>query len=227
MAIALVNSASGADADGLSVGPVDLAGSSLIVLAYVFYIAGTLTTPPNDGVNSYTNLRSEFPPDDSVVRIYYAENPTVSSPLTFTTSGSGIFNALIVAGFSGVKTSSPIDQHDGAILGSPSTSIQPGSVTPTEDNELIVAQLGYGDPIADLAINSGFSTPIHFPFESGVNFGVSFSYLVQTSLGAVNPQFSWSGVGSDAGTNIATFKAETGGPTPQLRGVIRPNLIWR
>jgi len=227
MAIAFIDSDTSAASGNLSAGPVDMAGASLIVCAHVYYSLGTLTSGPDDGVNTYVPLPLREAPDNGVIRLYYAENPDVSSPLTVETVGSGVFNALIVAGFSGVKLSSAFDQNNDGATGGPTTSLQPGPTTPTEDNELLVTAIGLGGTISGLGINSGFSSPIHIPYQAATNFGLAFSYLVQSSAAEVNPLFSWT-TSVEAAQSIATFRAGAGAVfVPQLLSVTQSNLRWR
>src|SRR5204863_2222713 len=81
---------------------------------------------------------------------------------------------------------------------------QPGSVTPSQDNEVLVTGYG-GDTNATTAtIDSGFTVSDTFAYVGGSNMGGSAAYLIETTAGAKNP--TWS-AGVNGPAIIATFKA--------------------
>lgn len=136
-------------------------------------------------------------------KIGYFENPTVGSSHTGTIGGVSTFATLGFGWFSGVATSSSFDQENGATSSS-LTSIQPGSVTPSEDNELVVTActcIG----TANFAINGGFTSMGSVPISGGAYFGSIAAYLIQTTAAAANPTMSWDTSGNNA-ARIATFR---------------------
>lgn len=148
----------------------------------------------------------------SRTRLCYVENPTVGAGHTFTQSGpdapGGVFLAL-----TGVKTSATaFDQTAGAAT--QSSPAQAGSVTPSEDNEVVVAAIG-GFNTGTYSIDGGFSVIQQLAGVGGVNYSSAVAILVQTSAAAANP--SWTVTANASGLTNATFKAvPSGGGTGLL-----------
>lgn len=145
-------------------------------------------------------------------RLFYVANPTVGTAHTF--SNGGAFPGLAVASFSGVKVTTPFDQENGATSGT--TPISTGSVTPSENNELVVAGLGF-EPTSVSSINGGFTIAATSINSGGV--GASLAYLVQTTAAAANPAWTTAGNG-DLEATIATFKSAAVSASRPGRGFI-------
>jgi hypothetical protein len=196
--IALVASTSAGSTNGgnsVTTGAINTAGANLIVVS----VSGAPSTLSDSKGNTWTALTTY----GGVITLYYCVNPTVGTGHTFTEGGATTFAAISVMAFSGVSPSSPLDQQNGN--GTVTTSIQPGSVSPSQNNELIVTGLLMGPGTA--SIDSGFNTPIQTAFNGGNAYGTAMSYLVQTTAGAVNPTWSISPATSTTMyTAIATFK---------------------
>lgn len=160
--------------------------------------------------NTWTALNNVVGNFGSNTTIYYAENPTVGTGHTFT---SGAFGSLCVSAFSGAALSSVFDQQTagGSAAGGAGTTVQPGSVTPTQDDELIISGVGGNQYANPPTVDSGFTIPANQPTVDGVNFGSTIGYLIQTSASAVNPTWTVDGHGLTVTCNIATFKAAAGG----------------
>lgn len=140
--------------------------------------------------------------------IWYFENPTVGSGHTFSvTKGAGgkPFPAIVVMAFSGMATSSVLDGSQVNTAGNTSTSLQPGSVTPSANGNLIISGLATDGAVL-VGINSSFNTPISTAFVGGNAYQCSGSYYVQPTAGAINPTWSWTNSTTDSAT-IAVFKA--------------------
>ncbi len=99
----------------------------------------------------------------------------------------------------------PFDVENGAIqyVG---TTLQPGSVTPSENNELIVTGLGFY-PSGVLSVNSSFTISDQVNYVSSAAMGLGAAYLVQGTAGAVNPTWTDSTTATSLAAVIATFKA--------------------
>lgn len=209
-AFSLIASEGASSLDSVTVTPPskDTTGANLIV-AFVsagYATNGTLTDTKS---NSYTQATPVTGPGFNVGSLFYAAGSlTVGSghALTYDVSpGGGLYPALCWAAFSGAA-SSPLDQENqnsGA-----STPLVTGSVTPSEDDELLVTGLGW-DQNATSSINSSFTKTTDAPYNAGTGLAASMAYLIQTSASAVNPAWSLS-AGQNPVTAIATFKAASG-----------------
>lgn len=143
-------------------------------------------------------------------RIYYVANPATDGSHTFTYSTTGGLPALQVLALSGTTLTSVSDGETGATA--TGTSIQPGSVTPSVNNALVVSCLS-GEAAATSGISAGYSYPganqHQVSFVSAQHVLSAQAYLIQTTAAAANPTWSWAG-SIDAATSLAVFKAETG-----------------
>jgi hypothetical protein len=175
---------------------IDCSGADLIVIF-------TDTGDPTDSQsNSYTALSTYA----FGQRLFYKQAPSVSASQTFTVTG-GTAPSILVAVFSG-SIATPFDQENGhGDFGA--TSQQPGSITPTVDNELIVSGL-YANAGSIATVDSGMTITDAEGFVGGVHFSVGLAYKIQTTLAAINPTWTWTTSVSN-GANIASFKAASGG----------------
>ena len=202
---------------GSTSGATDMTGATLLVSS-LSYVVGT-----GDGItDSLGNTWVKIAEATQVTRVsslWYVANPTVGSSMTFSPTAG--FGRAAFAGFSGVATASPLDQT--AAGGSTSgTSLQPGSITPAENDELVVATLAW-DNSDTASVNSSFT--ISNQGSSANPIGAALGYLIQTTAAAVNP--TWSITNS---TNMAamqaSFKAAAGGGGATWPGYIAP-FGWR
>lgn len=203
MAIALVSSANTITTSSA----IDTTGATLLVALISKYDAQSSTPPTDSKSNTWTALTSYWAGalNETECRLYYVANPTVGTGHTFTCP-SGNQPALVVAAFSGVSTVSPVDQQNGFGPANAST-IQPGSVTPAEDDELVVSGCAQYSSASMSA--SGMTVANTVPDNGGVNIGTAMAYVVQTTATAINP--TWSTGFSRCKAVIASFKAAAGG----------------
>lgn len=187
---------------------VDSSGCDLIVVHL-----GTFTDPTAGGGvlsdskgNTWTPLTKHGPGGGGGVYsiFYYCESPTVGSGHTFTWTPGATYPILSVKGFSGGTASSFLSEN-GATANAVST-LSTGSVTPSEDNCLVIAGLTI-DVGTSITINGGFTATV---LNAGSVEGGGIAHLIQTSAAAANPAWSWT-TNSPASASIAVFKAATGG----------------
>jgi hypothetical protein len=206
MAIALVASASaGGDGSTSTTAGINTTGADLIAVCVsgLAPASGTLT----DSKSNTWQARTVYGSINNKSRWYYAINPTVGSGHTFTFSNSSAFCSLAVLAFSGADTTAPFDQENGASAAAV-TSHQPGSVTPSVNDEVLVATLSF-DSSNTISVNSSFTVATQV--DLGTCYGIAAAYKVQTSAGAENPTFSWSS-SANVSAAIATFKSAGGAP---------------
>lgn len=204
MAFSLITSVTGGtNSNGATTSSVNTTGADLIIVSVGWYGNGAAPSISDSKSNSYTGLTAKS--NISIGnRLFYVENPTVGSGHTFTVSAASGYPSICVLAFSGKNASAAFDQQNGAI-GS-ATSIQPGSVTPTIGNELVVCGLGHeNNSGATPTINGGF-TAITKGYSGGAYEGSGLAYLIQTTATAANPTWSITNSAALAST-IATFKS--------------------
>lgn len=186
--------------------PLDTTGANFLVA--VVACADTYNTTPTDSKgNTWVQAPSSYSHNQPRVRVFYSLPTSVGTGHTFTAPGS-VVGTIMVAAFSGAKTVSPLDQQNGAQ--SYAISISTGQITPTEDDCLIIA--GYavnGSGAAPMSIDSGMTEVQEQNFVSGVSYGGTLSYKIQTTATAINPTLTRSDINGQAAT-IISFKAQGG-----------------
>lgn len=205
MAYSLIASAiagAGADHSTVTSAGIDTTGADLIVICAVHFGSG-LSVSDSKG-NTWTSLTSRTGTNTRLSSFYVA-SPSVGGSHTFTFSGTAnLFPSLTVMAFSGAAAS-PFDRESGA-SGS-GTSAQPGSVTPSENNCLVVGGIGVSG-------NRTFSvsglTLQHQIGNDGNHQAMAAGYTIQTTASALNP--TWTISASDNwASEVAVFKSAAGG----------------
>ncbi len=209
MAIALV--ANAALTGGQDTSAVNTTGANLIV---ILIAGGSDITPSDNKGNTYTGLTIHSQGGDDS-RLWYCYNPTVGTGHTFHQQWS--YECIFAAAFSGVAAS-PFDQENGSNTAG-ATSLQPGSITPSEDNCLIVTGLMAGNSNSNHAVNDGFTITNSINGVNGVNYGGAMAYLIQTTATAANPTHSWTS-SVVAALSIASFKGPGGGGSTSVKDII-------
>lgn len=174
---------------------VDTTGATLLIAVASTFV--NPTTVSDSKGNSWTALTLRG--TGSAVQLFYAVNPTVGTGHTFTDGGFN-FGTVCYAAFSGVDAVSPYDTDTG---GHAAGNVQPGSITPAANNELLVAGLCWY-PSNTVSIDSGFSITDQRDYTG--NMGSALAYLVQGAAAAVNPTWSASSSFTDAAAAMAAFK---------------------
>lgn len=204
MAFALIASAAGQG----STSGIDTTGANLILVNGGGSYGGSSTSISDSKGNTWTPLTVVGSPADAGSRIFYCYNPTVGTGHTFSYAES--FSSTAVTAWSGAATS-PFDVENGFGPASGTfTTVQPGSVTPSQSNELIVTGIGAGGNSGAYSLDSGFTVAAQMAAVSGTRYGSGIGYVVQSAAAAVNPTWTLATAGSVAAV-IASFKG-TGGP---------------
>jgi hypothetical protein len=133
----------------------------------------------------------------------YSRGGTFGTGHILSLSGGG-YQSIAAAAFSGAPAT-PLDQSN-SFATSGVASIQAGSITPTQNNELIIAVLGPDNNAGTVTINSGFTIITSAPYVNGVCMGIWIAYLLQTTAAAVNPTWTMT-AGNNPTALIASFKA--------------------
>jgi len=195
---------------------IDTTGATLIVVAINWYsgITGVATFTDSKS-NTWTPLTQQSGEDVATTRLYYAVNPIVGSGHTWTGGGeNGAYSVIHILAFSGTHASDPFDQESGAVTTGMGTvaSFQPGSITPSEANQLFVTSMS--------ATGTGSAVPAGYTgaaadFSGGVNIGSGIAYKIQSGMAAAeNPAWTWSNADSVAGVAMAAFLEDAGAPPP-------------
>jgi len=202
----------GGTSSGVTTSGVDTSGASGLVLVASWYQAGGALTVSDSKSNTWTGLTAQASTVPKC-QLYYVTNPTVGSSHTFTLSTTSGFPTVTVYALSGCNTSTFYDgQQSGTQNSGAPTSLQIPTMTPSENNCIVVAGLAYdpGITASSLQINGGFSTPDETTYLASNHEGGAGSYLVQTTAAASAPTWSWS-TGVKAAVVQASFRAAAAG----------------
>jgi len=219
MAIVFLTSTSGVGTDStVTSGAVDTTGATLIVVGLALDSGGTISLSDSKG-NSWTALGSTTQGATKCI-LYYSVPTSTGSAHTFTNGGAFNFCTIFVNVFSGGKLTNVFDQQNGA--GATATTVATGSVTPTENNEVVVTALALSGAALPTSIDGGFTKTDSQEFGGGNNYGGSIAYLIQTTATAANP--TWTRTNSNPmATRIATFRFGF----PVGKGTLRQQAVRR
>jgi hypothetical protein len=150
---------------------------------------------------------------DRLVRTFYALNPTVGSGHTFTYDTTGLAPSIAVIAVRSDAGSAAFDQENGATTTTVATT-QPGSVTPSENGELLVAGYsGYSQGIVNNDLGADFVMLGREKY-NGTAMTVGLAIKKQATAAAINPTWTLEANAANV-SNIATFEAvaaAAGGP---------------
>jgi hypothetical protein len=182
---------------------VSTVGANLIILGVSQGNSSGLNVSDSNG-NTWSPLSSQG--GQPYCQLFYCYNPVVSGSHTFSTTGADRAS-IFMAAFS-YAVLSPFDQQNTNLTAS-GTTVQTGSITPGQNNELIVALCGFGIQTTAIAYSSIDQSFILTDSQSsGANagpWGGAMAYLFQGALAAVNPTFTISQT-SRIPASIASFK---------------------
>lgn len=189
--------------DGVATPAINTTGATLIVVVTGRYAGGGVITSVTDSKgNTYVALTDYVIGGGDGVQVYYCKNPIVGAGHTVTVNAPSTFPSISVAAFNLTDTTANADQENGATNVS-SATLATGSVTPSTDNQLIVAGVAHDQ--ASQTINAGFTIADSIAYSPGTYIGSGIAYLVQTTATAVNPTWNASVAGNICAA-IATFK---------------------
>lgn len=210
--------AASSDSNNVTTSAINTTGANFMIIGIGHAVSTAVTTPTDSvGGNTWTALTGQDAPGNNGMVFYYAANPNTGASQTFTESPNNNFPSICVFAFSGVTTTSPFDVQNGSNTASNVTTKQPGSVTPSQNNEVIVSAVSFGN--ATMSVDSGFTIPGSGQINgiSGHSYGTAMGYLIQTSASAVNPTWTVSvGSAQPLATVIATFKAPASASSTQV-----------
>lgn len=179
---------------------VDTTGANLLIVLIGALTFNTVNSVTDSKGNTWT-AGPTLTGGTVDIFVYYCYGATVgtSHTVTVTMNASSQASFEFVA-LSGATTSSPVDQS------STSGGPQPGSITPTVDNEIVITvaacQVGGADVTA---VDGGFTVLDHQAWNNYVAF--SAAYLIQTTAAAANPTWSSTYPGFNSDVAIVSFKS--------------------
>jgi hypothetical protein len=187
----------------ITTGAIDTTGSELLVLAVCSFTSGGVMVP-TDSAGNYWAAMAIRTIGNVREQIFFAFNALTSGSHTFTVDGASSFPSIAVGAFHVAAGVAAIDQESGS-SGATLTSIQPGSITPSANDSLIVSALGF-EVTTTVSVDSSLSITDQVNYSAANHFGVALAYFNQPTIAWINPTWSWSG-SSSAATGLAAFIA--------------------
>lgn len=148
--------------------------------------------------------------DGQYAQFFYCfESPIVGTGHTITVSTASGANAAVFTAWSGRSaTVDPLNYSTANSVGS-GTTVQNMGFTPSSANQLVVTACMINLNETSISIDGGFTIIDTVNFSSGVSYGISMAYLVQTSAAAASP--TWTRAGTTSGsfaTAMASFRPD-------------------
>ncbi len=194
----------------------DTSGANLIVVVASYFNASIDVTLSDSKSNTWNSL-TRYLSGSMRIRTFYSLATSVGTGHNFTFAGAGVFASIGVLWASGAGGGVDSGKDSGA---SGTSTRSAGSLTPSEDNCLVVAGFE-ADVATSISIDGGFTAAVK---NAGGQEANGIAYLVQTTATAANPSWTWSG-GSTGVVNLAVFKstaAATGQPTGRRTSLCGP-----
>lgn len=196
---------------------VDTTGATLCVASFSDGVTTATYTPTDSKGNTWHPLTIVNAGSQGRTQLWYAWDHggtpfSAGTGHTFTGATTVGGNPWVVfTCYSGTQTTSdPFDQQNTGTTGaSVATSVQPGSVTPTSANQLLVTSVsGYVEPTGFTISPGSFTITAQSGLLGGTNYAGAQAYLVETTATTQNPTWTLATVANQAMTAaIATFKA--------------------
>lgn len=151
--------------------------------------------------------RDPFSSDVYGVAIMYKVAAGGETAVGFAIDGSsGFFHSAVMAEYSGLAATSPLDvfANDGTNSGSGTTSRATGTTgTTSQNDELAIAAVGHGNTVTSLSWTNSFATR---DSNAQAGSGVYLADKILSATGTVTSTASWT-TSRIAGGCVATFKA--------------------
>jgi len=182
-------------------GALNTTGATFLSVIVVHYggTPGALT----DSLSNAWNARTTYGSGNYFVTQYWSRPTSVGVGHTFSVASVvDTYPCIAVMAFSG-GSALPYDTENG-VANASYTTIQSGSITPSQNNCLVIAGQCWSSSTT-CAINGGFSSP-QFVKNAVGNIYVGQSYLIQTTAAAANPTWTVNQAVNSGAANIASFK---------------------
>jgi hypothetical protein len=204
----------GTASDGGTTDAIDTTGADLIVVSVSYYagFGGTPTVSDSKG-NTWAGLTAST--GNTAARLFYCTPAAVGSGHTFTVGGGGTFPAIAVQAFAGAHATAPYTTQESRNSSASATSVQPGSLTPSEDGCVLVTAVSTDAGGSGWSVNESFAGPQVADYAFGASMGGGSAYKIQTTAAAQNPAWAWTGGSTPCSAVMAVFKAAAGGAPPK------------
>lgn len=204
MTISKITSGKAAAAATATISGLNTAGSNIFLAVVNYYVLGTAPSFTDSKGNSWTPTTLKTQSVGAHI-VYYCINPLTDSSHSFTASGVGSFPSVAVIALSTNAPSIALDVGKIATATQSSgTTINPGSLTPSAANALLVAACESGGTAPTCSLS--YTTEESYAYVPGTSFGTGIAWKFDATATARDPQWSWStNVNGDASATHLVF----------------------
>lgn len=178
---------------------INTTGAKLIVVIQGFKTFGT--SPFDSQGNTYAGLSGST--STYSVLISYKISPSTSSSVTF--SSTATFGWEVALAFTTAGTPTVDGVHTAACTSGAQTTVQPGSITPSVNNALLISGTVYDIPGGTLSVDSGFSIDQSYIYSSGNYVSGAAAHFSQSTAAAINPTWTGTTASSDFCAAMVAF----------------------
>ena len=182
---------------------INTTGAGLLICVTSYFSGATGVTMADSKSNTWTPLTAATSANTKC-NVYYSVPTSVGASHTASFTGSSLFPTFYFAAFA-FGAASPADQQ--STNNGSSTSATSTSITPSVDNELVIAGVGTNANGAAITAPGGSFTTINSTLaaSSGNAIGGGAAYWIQTTASAASPTWTVAS-SSDWTTKMASFK---------------------
>ena len=220
MAFSLIDSKIAEGTNGATTAAMDTtaSGGAKVITLVVSYKTSIGAPAMSDSQsNTYSARVSEDGPFDITQALYDTFSPSTNASHTFTITNASAFCNIMAMAWN--ETGTPtFDQSSHA------DADQPGSLTPANNNSLIVT--GGLRTFTDVyTVPTNFTLLFSDADTASVDFGGGSGYEIQTTATARNPQWTDDGSGFGAWTTLQAIYAPGGGGGTVVQDIIGSGII--
>jgi hypothetical protein len=174
---------------------IDTTGATLLIAAISYYDLGSGVNLSDSKSNTWTLVSPEADEGYTRMAVYVATGSiTVGSGHTVTQNGGTTLTSVSFSAWSGTHAS-PVDQENEGVAGAGSSTIQPGSITPTQDGSLVICAVAFeptSNPFTGLPSSDDASMSLLGEAWTNTNgFGITVRYKIQATAAAINPTVTY------------------------------------
>jgi hypothetical protein len=203
----ITHTGTGGGINGVTSSSINTTGANLLVVAVSWYSGITANGTISDSKsNTWSALTESTSTSNNVsCQLFYCYGATVGSGHTFTYNGTSIYASICVEAFSNVAAS-PFDHENGAGSAN-ATTIQPGSITPSQAHSIIVSAFSFGaNSSGTISVDSSLTITDTAAYVTATSEGLSMSYNILSSASATNPTWTSQFITNVLASRVADFK---------------------
>jgi hypothetical protein len=192
----------------------DILSGSLLVALVNAYQTGTeaFNVPSDTQTNTWVELYDNNYQNQDAAQVAYVVNASAgATTVTIDATGGGPWYGVVLYEISGIKTSAALDQSNNA-TGSSNSAWASGSITTTENDEIMIAFMCQDDTAVTQTLDAAFTLTWNYETQSS-NMPMNAGYKIVSSTETEENTGTISGSNIDYYAAIISFEMEAAAPT--------------